>query len=153
MRCGQRVFGCLKRLNSIQVELCERKWTFTRFLSPFIHPHSCSFDAFLSIIYFFSAAYEGSVGLCRDVPACSVQSAGPDCFLPGARDQRHPPELLFGPEGPAECALPVRILPGWGRRGETLWLQADGGRPVLENGKFSIFELGLLFFKSWKEAV
>lgn len=23
------------------------------FLSPFIHPHSCSFDAFLSIIYFF----------------------------------------------------------------------------------------------------
>lgn len=54
-RCGHCVIGCLKRLTSIQVELelCERKWTFTHLLSPFIHPHSCSFDAFLSIIYFF----------------------------------------------------------------------------------------------------
>lgn len=102
----------------------------------FVHTHAHFMPFYLSFI--FSAAYEGSAGLCWDIPACSVQSAGPDCFLPGARDQRYPPELLFRLEGPAEWTLPDRVLPRWRRRGETLWLQADGGRPVLENGKFSI---------------
>lgn len=53
-----------------------------------------------------SLAHEGSEGFCWDITAGSDQTAGPDCVLPGSRDQGHTPELLLRPEGPAELTLP-----------------------------------------------
>lgn len=58
------------------------------------------------VLFFPSVAHEGSEGLCWDIAACSDQSAGPDCVLPGSRDQGHTPELLLRPEGSTELTLP-----------------------------------------------
>lgn len=81
----------------------------------------------------FAAAHEGSARLSRDIPAGAVQPTGPGCFLPGAWDQRHAPELLLRPEGPAGWARS-----GGGRRDELHRLWSDGGRPVSENGKLYV---------------
>lgn len=104
------------------------------------------------MLFFPSVAHEGSEGLCWDIAACSDQSAGPDCVLPGSRDQGHTPELLLRPEGSTELTLPGWVLLRWSRRYKTVWLQSDGGRPLLENGEFSVFKLSIVAWKSrWKK--
>lgn len=104
-----------------------------------------------STFFFFlslSLAHEGFAGLSWDFSASSVQSTGPDCFLPGARAQRHAPKLLLGPEGPTECLQPDRSQPGWEQRDESQRLWTDSGRPVSENGKSSVSFVLLFFINS-----
>lgn len=91
------------------------------------------------MFFFPSLAHEGSEGFCWDITAGSDRTAGPDCVLPGSRDQGHTPEVLLRPEGPAELTLPDWVLLRRPRWGKTPRLQSDCGRPLLKNGEFSLF--------------
>lgn len=106
------------------------------------HPH----------FHFFFLAHEGSAGYSWNLPASSLQSTGPNSFLPGAWDQRHAPKLLRRSEDPTECTLPdgaqssppttagVRFRERdeefwWRDRDETQRIWAGGGRHIPENGE------------------